>query len=84
MQKLSLSKLYEPVRQYITEIRQDNLFSFAPSVTVTENDTLGTVISKLAATRLHRVYVKDRNERPSGVIALEDLIRIIVNAETFL
>jgi len=82
MKGMMLPKLYETSRQFASEVRQANLFSFAPSVTIHEADSLTTVLGKLSATRLHRVYLKDPHERPTGVVALGDIIRAVLSVDS--
>jgi CBS-domain-containing membrane protein len=81
MKGLLISKLYESARQFASDVRQANLFSFAPNVTVSEADTFEQLLSKLAATRMHRVYMKDDKEHPTGVISLIDVIKAIINID---
>jgi 5'-AMP-activated protein kinase regulatory gamma subunit len=46
----------------------------AACVTVELNTPLATVLGKLAATRMHRVYVIDAQRKPVGVISVSDVV----------
>lgn len=48
------------------------------TVTVTPQDTLRTVITKLIEDKIHRVYVIDQDRRPLGVISLRDVLLQII------
>ena len=46
---------------------------------VTPDTTVGFAIMKLAATKVHRLYVLDAADRPVGVLSLKDVLRHIVS-----
>jgi len=48
--------------------------SRAACVTVELNTPLATVLGKLAATKMHRVYVTDVQHKPVGVISVSDVV----------
>jgi len=48
------------------------------TVTVTTQDTLRTVITKLNEDKIHRVYVIDHDRHPLGVISLRDVLLQII------
>jgi len=50
----------------------------APTLTCTRDDTLASVIEKLHATRVHRLYVIAGKDDLVGVISLRDVISIFV------
>ena len=49
-----------------------------PAICCHSSDTLGAVIDKLAATRIHRVYLVDKTDKPIGVVSLGDIISVFV------
>jgi CBS domain containing-hemolysin-like protein len=81
MKDMLLPKLFETAREFAVEVRQANLFSFAPHVIVHENDTLSTAMRKLAATRMHRVYIVDQ-DKPVGVVSLIDICKAILESDS--
>jgi len=52
--------------------------SHAPAVSVTENCSLRKVIGKLAATKMHRIFVVDKDDFPVGVVSVSDIAKILV------
>ena len=46
-------------------------------VFVRPNDVLGTVITMLASSTLHRVTVVDERNHPVGVVSLSDVIGVV-------
>merc|ERR550537_176199 len=52
--------------------------SFPAAVTVKPDDTLNSVIGKLAATGLHRLYVVDDDRHLVGVVSLKDVLKVVV------
>lgn len=40
--------------------------------------TLGDVITRLAALRIHRLFIVDEHKKPIGVLSLRDVIAVIV------
>ncbi|KAK3235427.1 hypothetical protein CYMTET_54372 [Cymbomonas tetramitiformis] len=46
------------------------------SMSCSEKDTLRKVISKLAKTGFHRVFIVDTNYHPIGVIAVSDVCKL--------
>jgi CBS domain-containing protein len=70
------------IMQFLNMIRQESLRATVP-VLVCENSTsLGTVISKLAATREHRIFVIDNGKsfKPIKVISLSDILSAIASS----
>lgn len=48
--------------------------SHATVVTVEENAPLSVVLGKLAATRMHRVFIVDKHRKPVGVVSVSDVL----------
>lgn len=59
---------------FLKEIRKRDLDENALVVTVRESDTLAFLVSKLHATRSHRVFVIDSHDHPQKVISLTDIL----------
>jgi CBS domain containing-hemolysin-like protein len=59
----------DPVRQYMRRI-----------ITASENESAYRVVRRLRAARIGLAAVTDRHERSIGIVALEDLVRQLVQA----
>ena len=44
-------------------------------ITVTESATFEDVVMKLAATRVHRLWIVDSEEKPIGVVSIGDVFK---------
>jgi len=67
-----------PILDYLSQIRlhQSSPIDIQhPSCSVMPENPLARVISKLAVTRFHRIFVVDSANHPVGVIALTDILR---------
>lgn len=65
------------VREFVGLVRRATEIdgkSRAACVTVDINTPLATVLGKLAATKMHRVYVIDAHHKPVGVISVSDVV----------
>ena len=65
------------VREFVGLVRRVTELdgkSRAACVTVELNTPLATVLGKLAATKMHRVYVIDAHRKPVGVISVSDVV----------
>jgi CBS-domain-containing membrane protein len=65
------------VREFVGLVRRVTEIdgkSRAACVTVEMNTPLATVLGKLAATKMHRVYVIDARRKPVGVISVSDVV----------
>ena len=65
------------VREFVGLVRRITEIdgkSRAACVTVELNTPLATVLGKLAATKMHRVYVIDPHRRPVGVVSVSDVV----------
>jgi 5'-AMP-activated protein kinase regulatory gamma subunit len=65
------------VREFVGLVRRATEIdgkSRAACVTVELNTPLATVLGKLAATKMHRVYIVDAHRKPVGVISVSDVV----------
>lgn len=62
-------------RQYLFNTRGSK--SFPAAVTAHATNSLRSIILKLAATTLHRLYVVDGEDFPIGVVSLIDIIKAL-------
>lgn len=69
-----LAILHGPVRSLFKAAAQSSVDIRHPSISASTTDTLGFVIEKLAATRIHRVFVAGPDGVPTGVVSLTDVL----------
>jgi len=70
--------LFMPIRNFLQLIYSDRLKASNPAITCGVKDSLVAVFQKLAASKVHRVYVADSQNCLIGVIALSDALRALV------
>jgi len=68
-----VQRLYLGVREFIYKINSERVDIINPAISCSVRDTYGLVLQKLAASRVHRIYVVE-NFIPIGVIALSDAL----------
>lgn len=73
----SMSVLQIPIVQFLNQIRNQNIDIMVPVITVVPEDTFAHVIGKLAATRVHRVFVVDTRFHPIRVVSITDVLRFV-------
>lgn len=72
------TKLYQEIGDYITEIRRSSPKSIFPAIHCYTTSTLESVLLRLTATRIHRMFiVTPDNQHPIGVISLRDVLDTI-------
>jgi len=76
----SISVLNLPIMTFLNQIRQTQIDIISPVIAVNQNDSLGLVIGKLAATRVHRIFVVNQDYHPVRVISLSDILKFINSA----
>eukprot|EP01112_Ceratiomyxa_fruticulosa_P005530 TRINITY_DN1619_c0_g1_i1.p1 TRINITY_DN1619_c0_g1~~TRINITY_DN1619_c0_g1_i1.p1 ORF type:complete len:311 (-),score=37.64 TRINITY_DN1619_c0_g1_i1:275-1207(-) len=76
----SLSVLNLPIMQFLNQIRQLQIDIISPSISCGEHDTMGKVISKLAATRVHRLFIVDAEFKPVKVVSISDILKFIAHS----
>jgi len=76
-------RLYYSVGEFVSHVRQANYRAVHPSICCTFDDTFQKVIMRLAAARIHRIYVVDENRHPISVISLHDVLAKILELETY-
>jgi len=72
------NKLFMPVSEFVTEIRRVTPKAIFPAISAHETDNLERVLLRFAATRIHRVFVVNAQEKLCGVISQRDLLRTLV------
>jgi len=71
-------KLQLPVERFASELKTKSFLHNAetmyPKICCKFSNKFADVLHKLAATKIHRIYIVDQNEHPVGVISLHDII----------
>jgi CBS domain-containing protein len=70
------SDLRQPVLGYLAKSRILLNKNLAP-VICTPEDTLGTILEKMAQERIYRVFVLDPEKRPISVVSLRDILKLM-------
>lgn len=71
--------LTRTLRDFLNVVRCQDLHTRALAVTVPREATLGKVIAKFAATKMHRVFVCDDDHRPILNISLTDVLASLLS-----
>jgi len=74
-------RLYYSVGEFVSHVRQANYRAIHPSICCTFDDTFQKIIMRLAAARIHRIYVVDENRHPISVISLHDVLAKILELD---
>merc|ERR1711916_146844 len=72
----SLSKLDLSIKEFLAQLRAEQVDIRAPAISCVSNVSVGGVLAKLSATRVHRLYVvnSDKDFKPIGVVSLTDVL----------
>jgi len=75
--------LFTPIRQFLVNAFEPRvgMDEITPSISCSIKDTLGLVIQKLVASKVHRVYVTDAHYMLIGIIALSDVLVAITHID---
>ncbi len=73
---IDFDRLLQPVGEFVKHLRQSEIDIMSPTVTVFSSATFDHVVGKLAATRVHRIFVvsDEAHFRPERVISLVDVL----------
>lgn len=71
-----LSILQMPIRQFLAQVRQQEMDDILPNASVRSNATLAHIIAKIAVLHQHRAFVADANKglRPAAVVSISDIL----------
>jgi CBS domain-containing protein len=72
--------LQAPITDFLSAIRRAESPSSntrCPTISVSASDTIGMIVGKLAATRIHRIFVADdaTGYKPTAIVAISDVLR---------
>eukprot|EP01113_Clastostelium_recurvatum_P043084 TRINITY_DN706_c0_g1_i3.p1 TRINITY_DN706_c0_g1~~TRINITY_DN706_c0_g1_i3.p1 ORF type:complete len:318 (-),score=89.33 TRINITY_DN706_c0_g1_i3:121-1074(-) len=73
----SVSVLNLPILTFLNQIRQLQIDIVNPAISSGVNDSFGHVIGKVAATRIHRIFIVDADNRPVKVVSLTDILSYV-------
>lgn len=76
-------RLYYSVGEFVSHVRQENYRAVHPSICCTFDDTFHKVIMRLAAARIHRIYVVNEYRHPISVISLHDVLAKILELDSY-
>jgi 5'-AMP-activated protein kinase regulatory gamma subunit len=76
-------RLYYSVGEFVSHVRQANYRAVHPSICCTFDDTFHKIIMRLAAARIHRIYVVDEHRHPISVISLQDMLAKILELDSY-
>jgi len=69
-----------PILDFLSRIRSESIDIKAPSISCHRHETLETVIKKLAATAVHRIYIVNSSQDYTlfRVISLTDILKFLL------
>jgi len=79
-------KLQLPAEKFVTDLKSKTFLhkseTMYPKICCHFSDKFSAVIHKLAATKIHRIYVVDEHSHPIGVISLDDIVSKVYDLAT--
>jgi CBS domain-containing protein len=79
-------KLQLPTERFVSDLKSKTFLhkseTMYPKICCHFSDKFSTVLNKLAATKIHRIYVVDAYQRPIGVISLDDIVSKVYDLAT--
>eukprot|EP01006_Ploeotia_vitrea_P041627 TRINITY_DN66557_c3_g1_i1.p1 TRINITY_DN66557_c3_g1~~TRINITY_DN66557_c3_g1_i1.p1 ORF type:complete len:201 (-),score=104.65 TRINITY_DN66557_c3_g1_i1:29-631(-) len=76
-------RFYRSLGEFLAVIEAEHKKRYNQSrkcVVATVDDTIGTVISRLAQHKIHSVFVVDEHVKPIGVVSLKDILGELLNS----
>lgn len=67
------------MKSHINPKKESSMNVMYPKISCKFETTLRTVLGKLAATKIHRIYITDEHDNPVGIVSLIDIIEKVVN-----
>jgi len=74
-------RLYYSVGEFVSHVRQANFRAIHPSICCTLDDSFQKIIMRIAAARIHRIYVVDEHRHPISVISLHDVLSKVLELD---
>lgn len=72
------SSMYVSVNAFLQKIRQDSVQENHPAISCTESTSLEYLIGRLAANRIHRLYVCDKEFHVLRIVSLRDVFKCVM------
>lgn len=78
---IDFDQLLQPVGEFVKSLRQKAIDIASPTITVFPDTPFDVVVGKLAATKVHRIFVvsDEAHFKPERVISLVDVLAIALN-----
>lgn len=76
--KVLFEMLYKTTLEFAAASRSKEVKAFSTAITCHPEDSLEKVIGKLAATKIHRIYIIDDQRKPIGILTLSDILKAIL------
>jgi len=73
-----LEKLNMKIRDFLGAMVDPTIDIMNPAICCTVKDTLSVAINKLAATRVHRIFVVNDSKKPVAVVSLSDILGVFI------
>lgn len=73
--------MYISTNAFVQHIRQSSVEEVNPAISTLESTTFDYVLGKLAANRIHRLYVCDKDFHPLRAVSLRDVIKTLMAHE---
>lgn len=67
------------MKSKINPKKESSMNVMYPKISCKFETTFRTVVGKLAATKIHRIYITDDHDAPIGIVSLIDIIEKVVN-----
>lgn len=80
---IDFDHLLQPVGEFVKELRQRAVDIKSPTITVFGKTTFEMVVGKLAATKVHRLFVVDSETsfHPTRIISLADVLHVVMETK---
>jgi len=80
---IDFDRLLQPVGEFIKDLRMSAVDISTPTITVFPNSSFDLVVGKLAATKVHRIFVTDDEAhfRPVRVVSLVDVLHAALHQD---
>lgn len=77
----SSSLLQGSIFDFLAAVRQSTSAAYEkyPSIAVSPSSTVGHLVSRMAATKVHRLFVVGEGYKPEAVVAITDLLRYLLD-----
>jgi len=74
-------RLFYSVGEFVSHVRQANFRAIHPSISCTLEDPFKKVIMRIAAARIHRIFVIDEHRQLVSVISLHDVVAKVLELD---